>query len=108
MKAARTMVEKTEGFPVNLPGRVSCATVGLPMQRRSARRGGLSNCLAMTWPVVGAVVAGCLCSGAAVRFFGSGTDRASGFGAGPTGNMAKNRLREAAIDTDVLPGDVTR
>src|SRR6266496_1081985 len=29
-------------------------------------------------------------------------------GAWPTGNMAKNRLREAAIDTDVLPRDITR
>jgi hypothetical protein len=29
-------------------------------------------------------------------------------GAWSTGNMAKNRLGEAAIDTDVLPGDITR
>jgi hypothetical protein len=64
----------------------------------------------MASPVVSAAVAGLpLFRGDGyVTSRGTDTDRASGFGAGSTRNMAKNRLREATIDTDVLPGDITR
>ena len=34
--------------------------------------------------------------------------RGSGFGAGSAGNVAENGFGEATVDTDVLPGDVTR
>lgn len=33
--------------------------------------------------------------------------QASGFRAGSAGNVAEDGLREAAIDTDVLTGDIT-
>lgn len=39
---------------------------------------------------------------------GTDTGRASRFRARSTWNMAKNGLREATIDTDVLPGDIAR
>jgi hypothetical protein len=42
-----------------------------------------------------------------VTFRGVGTDQVSGFRAGSTRNMAKNRLGEAAIDADVLAGNVS-
>jgi hypothetical protein len=60
--------------------------------------------------VVSVAVAGLtFVTGRRLRHFrGCGTDRASGFGAGSTRNMAKNGLREATVDTDVLAGDITR
>jgi hypothetical protein len=45
---------------------------------------------------------------AAMSLSGTGTDQVSGFGAGPTRDMAQNGLGEATIDTDVLPGDIAR
>jgi len=64
----------------------------------------------MTSPVVCAAVAGAplFRGGGYVTSRDADTDRASRFGARSARNMAKNRLREAPIDTDVLPGDVTR
>ncbi|WP_336853619.1 hypothetical protein [Sinomonas albida] len=40
--------------------------------------------------------------------WGTNRDQGSGLRAGTTGNVAENGLREATVDTDVLPGDVTR
>lgn len=64
----------------------------------------------MASPVVSAAVAGLplLRGDGYVTSRGTDTYRASRFRARSTRNMAKNRLGEATVDTDVLPGDITR
>jgi hypothetical protein len=85
----------------------------IPHEPRRARNGALpagqGKCLSLASPVVSAAVAGLpLFRGDGyVTFRGTGTDRASGFRAGSTRNVAENGFREPAVDTDVLASDIT-
>lgn len=120
-KRPETLIDGSAPRTVDLPRRCgeghrrAGLTTGQPgrdpeAQGCFARHGEPGQCLGMASRVVSAAVAGLpLFPGDGyVTLRGADADRASRFRARSTRNMAKNRLREASIDTDVLPGDITR